>query len=169
MRKGGGKGKGSGFERKIAKALSLWITEGRDSTQLIRSVLSGGWTRGQKSEGGFRHVGDLAPNGPVGERFRRLFAVECKHRRDINLYGLWTCGETSGTILGWWSKLIADSQVAEVSPMLIFCSNRMPIMVGMRSEQVPAVSTGHAYFSWLKLGIFPFEELLKLPPEPFLY
>jgi hypothetical protein len=171
MRSGGGKSKGSAFERQIAKALSLWITGGKDSTQLIRSVLSGGWTRGQKSEGGFRHVGDLAPNGPAGEIFRRMFAVECKHNKKIDLYGLWTRSDDGSTLVGWWNKIVADSAEADVAPMLIFRSNCMPIMVGMLTGQpVSALSPREvATFGWLRLSIFPFDQLLKCPPDLYFY
>lgn len=168
MKKGAGKAKGSSFERKIAKALSMWLTAGQDDKQLIRSVLSGGW-QGAREVNGWRQVGDLAPNGPVGERFRKLFAVECKHRRDINLYGIWTRGATAETIVGWWAKLITDSKAAEVSPMLIFCSNCMPVMVGMLVKQLPTGVRTFATFTWKDLVLFPFDELVKLPPEPFLY
>src|SRR3990172_2537168 len=98
MKPGARKRKGSSFEREIARALSLWLTRGADQTQLIRSVLSGGWAGRAK---GFGQVGDLAPNGPIGERFRRLYAVECKHQRDISLWQLWTGGE----LIEWWGEL----------------------------------------------------------------
>ena len=42
MRKGGGKAKGSSFERLICKELSLWITGGEHQDVFWRSAMSGG-------------------------------------------------------------------------------------------------------------------------------
>lgn len=169
MRKGAGKSKGSSFERAVAKQLSLWLTEGKDGTQLIRSVLSGGWKRGQTTGAeGWRHVGDLAPNGPLGEQFRQRFAVECKHRRDIDLYSLWTC--TRGeNILGWWQKLREDASKVGVTPLLIFRANSRPIMVGapLREADSSKIKT-IAEFDWLDLAIFPLASLLACPPAQVL-
>lgn len=164
MKKGAGKAKGSAFEREVAKALSLWITDGKDSKQLIRSVLSGGW-QGAQQKDGWRQVGDLAPNGPAGEKFRSLYAVECKHRRGIDLYSLWTRQATEATIEGWWNKLKHDSEQARVYPMLIFKGNSRPTMVGM--IQHPPLEIKYAAFDWLGLKIFQFEDMLKIPPKYF--
>jgi len=172
MRSGRGKSKGSAFERKIAKTLSLWLTNGADDKQLIRSVLSGGWG-GARVADGWRQVGDLAPNGPAGENFRRYYAVECKHHRNIDLYGLWT--REKGTIIAWWTKLLAETKAVggrPIYPILIFCSNNMPTMVGMLPETVPHYQpqgesgwSKCATFPWLSVTIFPFKDLLTISPE----
>lgn len=164
-KRGGGKAKGSAFEREVAKALSLWMTKGKDKTQLIRSVLSGGWFPGQKALEGWRHVGDLAPNGPRGEKFRKLFAVECKHRRDISLYDIWT-RKADDTLLGWWEKLKHDAGEVDVSPLLIFRSNRMPTMVGMSVEAFTLIGTSNrptqvAHFEWVGMHVLTLQDFLK--------
>ena len=94
MKPGCGKAKGSSFERLVARKLSLWITDGKDSTQLIRSVLSGGW--GQGNVVSARQLGDLAANGPAGEEFRKHFVVECKHRFSIDPWSYWTIRSLTG-------------------------------------------------------------------------
>lgn len=170
MKQGGGKAKGSSFEREVGKKLSLWLTAGTDATQLIRSVLSGGWSRGHKAPSGFRQVGDLAPNGPAGEEFRSKFAVECKHRRSIDLYGLWTKSDTADDLKGWWFKLCHDSEAAAVTPMLIWRQNGRPIMFGVPEQCMPdvdgiVVAGLHDVFA---LAIAPFTELLKCPPAAVL-
>lgn len=165
MRLGAGKRKGSAFEREVAKKLSLWLTGGADQTQLIRSVLSGGWAG---RAGGFRQVGDLAPNGPIGERFRRLFAVECKHQRDISLWQLWT----GGKLIGWWDKLSKEAEAAGVWPLLVVRENGRPITV-IATERIhelggtgPIVSRMDAW--WCGMFAFPLDELLQCDPECFL-
>lgn len=167
MKRGGGKAKGSAFEREIGRKLSLWLTGGADATQLIRSVLSGGWSKGHRAPSGFRQVGDLAPNGPQGEAFRAKFAVECKHRRSIDLYGLWTKADDSDDLKGWWNKLCADSANAAVTPMLIWRQNGRPILVGLPEQCMPDVDgiviagLGDNIFA---LAMAPLTEILKCDP-----
>lgn len=169
MRKGAGKSKGSSFERDIARRLSMWLTGGVDDRQLIRTVLSGGWTRGQESrEEGWRHVGDLAPNGPIGEQFRRRFAVECKHRKTIDLYGCWS---RQDAIAEWWPQLRKDCAGIDfqLQPLLVFRPNSRPIMVGMVPEVAAWLRIHNtAIFSALHIAIFPFELLLACSPTRVL-
>jgi len=123
MRPGAGKGKGSSFERWVARRLSLWLTGGKDGTQLVRAVLSGGW-----KDRGKRQAGDLAANGPFGERFRQDFIVECKHRRGDLLWGLYT--KAGGeSVQGWWMKLEDEGRANSLIPLLIFKQNRRPVLV----------------------------------------
>lgn len=127
--KGGGKKKGSAFEREVAKELSLWLTKGKDSKQLIRSVLSGGWTAHRRtSKEKWRHAGDLAPNGPAGDIFREVVAVECKHYGTIDLYTYWA---ESSLLNVWWKKITEEAHEADVSPMLVFRGNLRPTMVAL--------------------------------------
>lgn len=172
MRRGAGKAKGSAFERQVAKELSLWLTGGKDGKQLIRSVLSGGWSAGrQTTQEGWRQVGDLAPNGPTGEEFRKRYAVECKHRRDIDLYGIWT---RSDAIVEWWDKL--KKECGEVrtpqpvpTPILIFRANSRPIMVGTTPTLASYLRINNAaWFRGIEIAIFPFDMLLRCSPARVL-
>lgn len=167
-----GKAKGSGFERKIARELSLYLTAGKSKTELIRSVLSGGWSVGQRNGEAWRQVGDLAPNGPAGEEFRAHWAVECKHHRKISLYDFWT-RSSKDSLVGWWNKLVQDAGDAHVKPMLIFRSNAMPIMVGMRPvdapEQIFSKSAPFAHFPRHDVLVLQFGFITQnVRPESFL-
>lgn len=167
-KKGKGKAKGSAFERKIAKALSVWLTDGQSRTELIRSVLSGGW--GARQGEPWRQVGDLAPNGPVGEQFRRRWAVECKHHKKINLWSLWT-RNSKDTIAGWWKHLnkeIIASESAVMRPMLIFHGNFMPIMVATPYPSLEIRADKEIIVAWLGMRIFTLQELLSSDPALFL-
>lgn len=170
MKRGGGKRKGSAFERWAARQLSLWLTGGADYTQLIRSVSSGGWTAGRTSTEAWRNVGDLAPNGPAGERFRETFAVECKHHRRIDLWALWT--HDDGGLLGqWWGKLqkeIAASPRPSLRPLLVFRANRVPTMVATQAAvltewHLPGDVNVAAVAAW-DMVVFPLDGLLRCPP-----
>jgi hypothetical protein len=178
-KRGGGKGKGSAFERWVARELSKWLTGGEDSKQLIRSVLSGGWMRGRQGGEGWRQAGDLSPNGPKGEEFRAAFAVECKHRRDIDLYGLWT---RQADIRLWWKKLGEEALEAGVEPLLVFRANQRPTMTAMSYrvfDHIQAHPLSHggdllpvplpaARFNLPALVLLPFETLVQLPPAVLL-
>lgn len=131
MRKGGGSWKGSSFERRIAKQLSLWFTNKADGTQLIRSVMSGGWRRGNRTSS--RQQGDLAANGSEGEKFRAHFVVECKHRYEINLWDYWTRTPSDGNFMGWWIELATIPSVVNKihMPLLVFRPNRRPSMLAL--------------------------------------
>lgn len=126
------KRKGNAFEWDTCRRLSLWVTDGQDKTQLMPSRGSGGWEGKRHGDAPWRHVGDIAPNGPRGEAFRRRFAVECKHRKGIDLWHLWTQAPGEN-IRGWWRKLreeIAEAETGEfdIYPMLVVRSQNRPVI-----------------------------------------
>lgn len=168
MKPGAGKRKGSSFERATARRLSLWITNGTDRKQLIRSVLSGGWSDRDK-----RQIGDLAPNGPIGESFRATFAVECKHQLAIDIWDLFTLKD-GGRIVRWWAKLCAEvgTTAGVEEPMLIMRSNRKPDIVVLRSMFVRnlslAVDAPLLGSKRYGLTLLPFAFMVKQPPEMFV-
>ncbi|KKK91501.1 hypothetical protein LCGC14_2712320 [marine sediment metagenome] len=123
MKPGRGKSKGNRFENLVARTLSRWLKPG-DATQLVPSRLSGGWKDAQ-----WRHAGDLAPNGPEGEEFRRLFLIECKHQNKDLLWMLYTSTPKQQNIQGWWQKLHTEAKELGNIPMLVFRQNTRPILV----------------------------------------
>lgn len=131
-----GSAKGSEFERMIAKKLSLWFTDGEDHKQLIRSVLSGGWEKGND----IWQCGDLAPNGPAGTLFREHFAVECKHRKLIDFWQMFFSNKQgiadAGEWIGWWRKLCDECIPFNLCPLLIMRQNGKPVLVGLPSTYV---------------------------------
>ena len=87
MRVGGGKAKGSAWERESGKALSLWLTKGAMPDIFSRNVLSGGaftaaQGRGKESN---RMAGDLMAAHPAAFRFLANYIVECKHLASLGL------------------------------------------------------------------------------------
>lgn len=88
MKKGGGKNKGSDFERQICKALSKWWTAERKDDVFIRSVTSGAWStvrRRQAAQQTYGQSGDIAINDPEGQDLLDAFCFELKCG-----YGAWT-------------------------------------------------------------------------------
>jgi Holliday junction resolvase len=115
--------KGGAYEREIAKKLSLWLTNGKEKNELIRSVSSGGWKFKQK-----RQVGDLAPNGPHGAAFRDVFGVECKNRESFLWQHYWTSKDPE--LFKWWKKIMEESNEANLLPLIIYRKNYVPDVIG---------------------------------------
>lgn len=124
MRPGGGKAKGSQFERDVARRLSLWWSEGTDPNCLWRTHSSGGFGTVAKVEGQY---GDISGINALGMEFSpKLFVVECKNYKEIDF----SCGlgrSTSSIILQWWTKI----QVASNSRMLIMKANNRRIVIAV--------------------------------------
>jgi len=72
--------KGSGFEREVAKALSMWWSSYERDDIFWRSSNSGGRAtarrkRGKTTQG---QAGDIAATDPVGAPLMRWLSIECK-------------------------------------------------------------------------------------------
>jgi hypothetical protein len=158
--------KGGAFERETAKALSLWLTAGKDDTQLIRALSSGGWAtkrtvRGSAAPGDWRQLGDLAPNGVVGDQFRKRYAVECKHRKEIDIGYDWlrhTADRKADTFMTWWTKLVRESAACDLRPLLIFRQNHQETLVALTLGDVRLLGNiGTAPFMTINPdGVHPF-------------
>lgn len=84
MRAGGGKEKGSAFERETGAQLSRWITAGQRKDLFSRNVLSGGRFTGQERKGETLGIpGDLMAAHPLAFDFLRRHVIECKHYADL--------------------------------------------------------------------------------------
>ena len=75
MKKGGGKRKGSGFEREIAKDLSLWITKDLRNDIFWRTHSSGslGTVGGRRLE-----YGDIMAIDDLGKPLTDNYNIECR-------------------------------------------------------------------------------------------
>jgi len=131
MRPGGGKEKGSNFEREIAALLSLWISNNERNDLFRRTVLSGGqYTQGIGKRG---EPGDLGPNHPLAFAFIDKFVVECK---------TWAYLELIDVVWGkhaLYDAMMKVKQEAESSLkswMLIAKQNRRPTLVFFPVEAV---------------------------------
>jgi hypothetical protein len=129
MIKGGGKAKGSNWERAVGTTLSLWVSEGARSDLFARTVLSGGQFTISKINEGI--PGDLMANNPLAFVFMELFSVECKAYKDIGLDKyIW---DTAGkSFLAKTYKLAKDlSTKIGVSPLVVAKQNHQPAIVIM--------------------------------------
>lgn len=133
-RAGGGKAKGGGFERKVCKALSLWITAGAREDVFWRSAMSGGRAtvmikRGAKNQTG---LGDVTAVDPLGNPLTDKFLIECKTYRNLHLHLL--LSETTDinqdrrkdrSILDFWWRCLRESASSGRLPFLVAKQNNM--------------------------------------------
>jgi len=87
VRPGGGKDKGSSWERESGRILSLWLTAGARGDIFSRNVLSGGAFTVAQSLGKqtSRMPGDLMAAHPLAFTFLSQFMIECKHLQSLEI------------------------------------------------------------------------------------
>jgi hypothetical protein len=76
MKPGYGSRKGSAFERKIAKDLSLWITDGKTDRCLWRTHASGSFGTNTQTH---VEMGDIMSITDAGKILTEKFNIECRH------------------------------------------------------------------------------------------
>ncbi len=128
MRSGGGKPKGSKFEREVCVALSLWISNGERDDVFWRSSLSGGRATIALREGIKRQsqVGDISAIASLGEYLLNHVSIECKSYK--NLQVLQSLIKDTGFLYSFWFKHRKQSHRFNKQPMLIAHQNHMPTM-----------------------------------------
>jgi hypothetical protein len=85
MRPGGGKNKGSAFERAVCRKLSLWVTDGVRNDVFARNVTSGGqFTTARKKGEVCGQPGDIMARAEEGNALINNFLIECKHYHDLH-------------------------------------------------------------------------------------
>ena len=82
MKKGGGKRKGSSFERVIAKDLSLWITGGSNEGIFWRTHSSGSLGTISKRR---LEYGDIMAIDDLGKPLTDNYNIECRHGKCLDL------------------------------------------------------------------------------------
>lgn len=86
MKPGGGKGKGSAYEREIGEKLSLWLSHGEHKHLLCRTVGSGAqFTTHSKKMIQAGQAGDLMAQDERAFKLFSKFVIECKTWRDLSL------------------------------------------------------------------------------------
>lgn len=128
MRAGGGKQKGSQFEREVCVQLSKWITDGEREDVYWRSAMSGGraTVAHRKGKHHSTQVGDISCIHPAGHKFSEAFAIECKFYADLNYQGLLT---GKGKLLDFWKEIKKQSRDHNKHPFLVARQNRMQTMI----------------------------------------
>jgi len=124
-----GKSKGNAFERKICKNISMWWSGGERDDIFWRTHSSGGrYTQRQKQDKmTYNQEGDITNTHPQGLDFIDNVIVECKHYRNINLWGIITGSKNK--LIEWWDKLKDTAEKENKIPWLIVKENNKPILL----------------------------------------
>lgn len=143
MKAGGGKQKGSQFERDICKALSLWVSGDKQEDLFWRSAMSGGRSTVHHRKGKFmgQHAGDITSTSPEGHKLTDYFFVECKFVADLGLAGFVL--NTGSTMMRFWEIACKEAGKYNRAPMIIAKQNRSPIFVAIDSRDAKG-------FNWAK-------------------
>lgn len=136
-RKGGGKHKGSAFERTICKKLSEW--QGADEVIYWRSASSGARST-QLAKSGIKATltgGDITALSEEGSWLTGYFSVECKFYADFSFELLL---QNKGKLPEWWKQCRLDSNRDGKHPMMIVKKNRSPIYIAFDPTTLTAIS-----------------------------
>jgi len=122
------KAKGSSYERKVCKALSLWITDGKKADVFWRSAISGGRATVHHKKGvKIRQSGDICSVAPEGHALTDQYFIEIKHVRDLEIDSLILRG--TGCLARFWHKAVKQAYDHGKEPLLIAKQNNAPAMV----------------------------------------
>jgi hypothetical protein len=129
MRSGGGKQKGSSFERWCCIQLSLWITGGKKKDCLWRSAMSGGRATVHKRAGTtIRQAGDITAVAPEGHVLTDQFFIECKHVKKLDIASFIL--NDRGALAKFWKVACKQAREHMRQPLLIAKeNNREPLVI----------------------------------------
>jgi hypothetical protein len=115
------KAKGSGFERKLCRAVSLFWSGGIHSDLCWRSAASGarGTTTRTKTAG---YHGDLVATDPSIDGLFRVFCFEAKHYKEFDVTEV-VRGNLRCKLLGFWRQAMRSARLAGRFPVLIVKPN----------------------------------------------
>lgn len=136
MKAGGGKQKGTDFERQMCTKLSLWVSHGNNKDLFWRSAMSGGRaTIALRSGRKIKPAGDICAVHEDGHIFTDYYLVDCKHYKDLNI-DRFIIG--SGMLFNFWTKLRQQAKDHGRKPMLVARQNNFPILMLLEMEWVVA-------------------------------
>ena len=127
MRKGGGRAKGSGFERMVARTVIEAFKEfGIRKEDCYRTPLSGGHRAARKKD-----PGDLVISKKLLKYFP--FSVECKFYKKLYLPALWMPQKQwkKNWNFGPWLKQTCKACGSNRMPLLIFKGNGTPTFAAL--------------------------------------
>lgn len=139
MRPGGGKQKGAGFERYVCEKFSRWIDPKGTDSHFWRSAMSGGraTVRGRQGKKTASQSSDLSAQTKEGLPLLKVFSIECKFVRDLNLVAALVSAK--GPLADHWKQVSRDARQHDKHPMLVAKQNGWPPFLIMRVEDAYAL------------------------------
>lgn len=152
MRKGGGKGKGNEFERKICKAISEKWSNGAWKDLCWRATTSGGRATITKTKTKGYH-GDICAVSPLIEPLFDKYCFELKHYKDLDIAQVLRTGKSQ--LLVFWRQALRAAVASDRIPLLIYKVNYLPEMLvfparflsrfkPLVNKQIPAIFVGQS-------------------------
>jgi hypothetical protein len=129
MRAGGGKEKGSEFERYCCRRLSLYVTKGKRDDVFWRSAMSGGRATLQLKQEivNLAQSGDMTAIAPEGYELCARCLFEYKNYANLDIpSGLF---KQSGMLFKFWSETKKAALSYSKAPILIAKQNYQPSIV----------------------------------------
>lgn len=121
MKQGGGKAKGSEFERKLCRAISLFWSDGKSDDLCWRSAASG--ARGTVSRTKTRaYHGDLVSTDPSIDPLFKVFSFEAKHYRKFDA-AEFIRGNKGCALFIFWRQAVRSARLSGRFPVLIVKPN----------------------------------------------
>lgn len=116
--------KGFPYERKMAKVLSLWWTDGLNQDIFWRTAGSGGRATNRKKLTGEAlkySYGDIGFLDPIGKPFIDFFLLELKkgYTKDIDPLSIVDSKKKKHLLFEWWDKAEIERQESERKKSLI--------------------------------------------------
>lgn len=172
MKRGGGKKKGSRFERTVCRLFSIWWSEGKSGEIFWRSGGSGSMG---KLSGSAVHRGDIVQvQTEIGDKVNenkimvKAFpgCIECKHYAFVDPW------KKNNKIFVWMKKLIREEASPDQVPVLVFKQNQRDIFVVFPTVDLPWPFTDpRNYRIFLEKRLFylvPLSQFFKyITPEGF--
>ena len=125
-----GKAKGSGFEREIAKTLSIWVNGTPKPYVFWRSPSSGALATIAES---MDASGDLIALRPEGKFLTDRFSIELKTGyEDVDLLKIFKSNKNN-TLESFWNQCIRDAKKSNKYGMLIFRKKGYNVIVGIEN------------------------------------
>jgi hypothetical protein len=160
MRAGGGKSKGSQFERDVAKRLSLWVTAGKKEDVYWRAAMSGGRATVAKKAGrDVRQSGDIVAVAPEGHALTNLFYIECKFYADLCVDSFLI--ENVGVLAKFWQHANKEAAKYQRCPMLIVKENRRDVLLIADVKLHRICNPRHILRLWQGPNVYLFDEVMQ--------
>ena len=156
MKPGGGKHKGTAWEREVCKRLSLWVSHGKDPDLFWRSAISGGRATVLLTKGrSIKPAGDICSVDPNGHKLTDRYFIECKHERDLELHRFLL---HQGKLWRYWEKAVEQAVLHKRTPMVVAKQDRYGALL------LTLTGTIRAPFPLAELGpcaVFRFDDVLS--------
>lgn len=167
-------GKGSQFERDIARTLSKWWTKGERDDVFWRSAMSGGMAtvRAKKGKSTVNQIGDLVAVDPVGAPLLQAFVIELKRG-----YKAWSVQDlldnprpSSSVLHDFLEQVKRECETAGIPDFLLICKRdrRNTIVISNRylahlyDKQINFYYDGTSYY------VCTLADFLTKDPQQFI-